>query len=280
MSLMAGDGRAVATTRTRLVFLYGDLGFSTKTIAAILGVAETDVAEACKRYSVKWCHHVFGQLGRKTFQALAKLMGFDSGEIDSSDPRHEWQLMRTMLSREFLRLAGEDSIPWTEVDAFLARLPEIQAQAKARVTPTRLEFLYGDLGATLSEIMMFLDVPKEIVYQCLVCDGIERHYTYHPELDEHAFDELARRLGDSAWSNDSLARRDAYYQWPVVKREMREGLARLAKVGQLDLVVLDEFLAGVPAIVEHLRQARRARFGLPSSVVHDGKSNSTNVPST
>lgn len=266
---MAEDDRVVATTRTRLVFLYGDLGFSTKTIAAILGATEADVAEACKRYSVKWCHHVFGQLGRKTFQALAKLMGFDSGEIDSSDPRHEWQLMKTMLSREFLRLAGEDSIPWNEVDAFLAQLPEVQAQAKARVTPRRLEFLYGDLGASLSEIMMILDVPKETVYQCLVCDGIERHNGYHPELDEHAFDELARQLGDSEWSNDSLARRYAHYRWPVAKREMREALARLAKAGQLDLDVIDDFLANLPAIVERLRQARRARFGLPPSVARD-----------
>ena len=54
-----------------------------------------------------------------------------------------------MLGREFLRLANEGTMPWNELDTFIEGLPEVQAEANARVTEQRLRFLDGDLEQPL-----------------------------------------------------------------------------------------------------------------------------------
>ena len=252
-----GVGAADALMCARLTFLYGDLCLNTKTVAAIFGVSESDAAAAIKRHSVKWCHHVFGQLSRKTFLALSKVMGFDPTEIDA-DERHQWQAMTALLGREFLRLAGEGFVPWNEVDAFLERLPAVQAQAAARVTAPRLRFLYGDLGAKISEIMLILDASEIQVRRGLVLHEVQRHVLCYPELNDQVLDVLVKRLDLADWPN----RWDEYTidsrRWSAVVRDVREGLIRVANEGQLDLSAIDEFLAKVPAIAEEVHQARLA----------------------
>lgn len=87
-------------------------------------------------------------------RSLAALMDFDPNEVDIND-RKEWQAMKADLGREFLRLANDDAIPWSRIDAFLYRLPAIQEEAEKHVTGSRLQFLYGDLGATISKACEF-----------------------------------------------------------------------------------------------------------------------------
>ena len=59
----------------RLAFLYGDLGLNSETVAAILGIwirCHRDL----RALFIKLRGHVFGELTRKTFLSLAKLLGF------------------------------------------------------------------------------------------------------------------------------------------------------------------------------------------------------------
>ena len=246
--------------RLRLAFLYGDLGLNSETVAAILGISEFDVIETCAHSSIKLRGHVFGELTRKTFLSLAKLLGFDPSEIYSVTVRDEWQTMKAVLGREFLRLANEGTMPWNELDTFIEGLPEVQAEANARVTEQRLRFLYGDLGANLSEVMLILDASKSDVTHRLSSYGIRRHETYHPELDEHVFNELKKRLGADTWPDYWEERSLMYRYWTTVRREAREGLVGLAGKSRVDLTIIDELLADVPTLAKNLYEARLARY--------------------
>jgi hypothetical protein len=155
---------------------------------------------------------------------------------------------------------SEGAIPWNEVDAFLERLPAVQAEAAARVTAPRLQFLYGDLGAKLSEIMLILDASKSDVYCGLSLHEVERHVPYHEELSERVLEELARQLGLDDWPKHWHERSIDSRYWPTVRREVREGLIRVAKKDRLDLPVVDEFLANLPAIAAQVQEAWRARL--------------------
>lgn len=260
MTSTPGNSAAVAITRSRLAFLHGDLCLTEEAVAAIFGVARKEVADARERFSVKWCHHVFGQLSRTCFLSLAGLLGVASADIDAVVEGGRWHVMKAVLSREFQRLAKERAIPWKRVDAFLASLPAVQAAAQARVTPAVLEFLYGDLGARIAEVMTILGASEETVRQGLAVHGVERHHEYHPELDERALDELARRLGAEEWPKDWSARSRWDRHWPTVEREVREGMLGLARKGELDCVVLEKFIESIPAIVAEEREKWFARF--------------------
>lgn len=246
-----------AMTPARLAFLYGDLCLNTKIVAAIFGESESEAKNAISRHSIKWCHGLYGQLTRKTFMHLARTLGIDPGALDINDYKR-WQAKKAILGREFFRLASENAMPWAEIDAFLEGLPAIQAEARNRVTPLRLEFLYGDLGAQISEIMLILNATERDIHFVLTEHEIERHHTYHPELNERVLNELAKRFGFKTWPQDRFARARATYCWPIVKREVRKGLIVLAEKEQLDLAVVDDFVGGIPAIAVQVEAARKA----------------------
>lgn len=237
----------------RVSFLYGHLAIDQRTVAELLRVPIAEVERHVREHNL-----VRGSArpySRTIAQDLARIVGATLPDLKGAKNDEEWPKLRSFLRDAIVRELKGSSGTWFALDGFIADLPYRLAAAKARLTRSRLEFLAGDLAMPTRDIATLLSAAPSDVLAGLAAFKIVCGSSRHDELNSDSLRTLAHLLGVDEWDVDhaALSRWDRI--WPAWKKGTREGLLRLAKKGELDLSVLDAFIAGIPKLAEERRRA-------------------------
>lgn len=126
-------------TRTRLQFLHGDLGVQAPEIARLLDVSWSAVRAALDRAKVHRNEITHIGLNEELLTTLAHALGCDAWPIERTsadgyfrDDR-QWPAVRQGTATGLLRLATERRLDLAALDEFIAAIPRLVAERRARL---------------------------------------------------------------------------------------------------------------------------------------------------
>jgi len=126
-------------TRERLEFLRGDLGMQTPEIARLLDVSWSAAHTAVAHLKVHRSEPYHQGLNEELLGTLARALGTDAWPIErmSSDgylrEDRQWSSVRGGTAKGLLRLAAERRLDLAVLDQFIADIPKLVAERRARL---------------------------------------------------------------------------------------------------------------------------------------------------
>lgn len=232
-------------SRASFAFLYGDLGLGAKLIADLLGTTKAHVQRVANERGLRQRSRVFGELTDGTFVEFVALYSAESKatsfpKLPLGRPR--WGVMRAFIQRDIRKCLDHENT-WTyRLEWYLSRLPYKLEAARARLTQSRLELLWGEFALSECQIAHLLDTTFGMAVKAIAESGLSKGESYL-RLYRDNYQGLAQALGRDEWEDRTGLRDSTERRYRNRFLAARDGFLKEAESLGFDWSAVDRFIA-------------------------------------